>query len=465
MLRAAVLVVASLIAACGPPGNSGSDGGLDTCTPGAQTMCYSGAPGTEGNGPCRSGMATCDATGNWGPCEGEITPTQESCTDGVDNNCNGAIDENEDRDGDGVTTCDGDCCDSTECSAPALVNAGAFDAPGDGVDNDCNGAIDDAQLLCDSGLPLGTQADATAYAKAIDICQTATMTEKKWGVISAALSLADGTGTPATKAHAVRDHFGTGVQPQGGVRLALLSTGAAAGKNDTNPAYQDFQTGAGLNGNNLESNFPAEFSTGIPNAPGCPSPAGNKAYDPVMLTLTVRVPTNAKSFKLMINFFSSEFPEFTCSQFNDFFAVFLDSTYAGQPANPADKNLAFYSAGGMTYPVGVNLAAGNTGLFTQCKNGTTGCAQGVGGSISTCTGTEQLVMTGLDTASPNVCNQDSLQGGGTGWLETTGNVVPGEIMTLRIVIWDTSDHRLDSIAVIDGFQWQTETATPGTVIP
>ena len=34
------------------------------------------------------------------------------------------------------------------------------------------------------------------FAKAIDICQTATMTDKKWGVISATLTLADGTGAP-----------------------------------------------------------------------------------------------------------------------------------------------------------------------------------------------------------------------------------------------------------------------------
>jgi len=62
------------------------------------------------------------------------------------------------------------------------------------------------------------------------------------------------------------------------------------------------------------------------------------------------------------------------------------------------------------------------------------------------------------------CNQDSLQGGGTGWLETSGNVTPGEIMKLRIAIWDTSDHVLDSLAVIDGFRWSVDASQPGTVI-
>ena len=55
-------------------------------------------------------------------------------------------------------------------------------------------------------------------------------------------------------------------------------------------------------------------------------------------------------------------------------------------------------------------------------------------------------------------------GGATGWLVTSGNVTPGEIITLRIAVWDTSDHILDSLAVIDGFQWSVDVANPGTVI-
>jgi hypothetical protein len=49
-------------------------------------------------------------------------------------------------------------------------------------------------------------------------------------------------------------------------------------------------------------------------------------------------------------------------------------------------------------------------------------------------------------------------------LQTSGNVVPGEIITLRIAIWDTSDHVLDSLALIDAFTWSVDLAQPGTVI-
>ena len=72
--------------------------------------------------------------------------------------------------------------------------------------------------------------------------------------------------------------------------------------------------------------------------------------------------------------------------------------------------------------------------------------------------------TGLDSADGGSCDTNSKQGGGTGWLQTSGNVVGGEIIKLRIAIWDTSDHILDSIAVIDHFEWSVEATDPGTVL-
>jgi hypothetical protein len=467
-MRAFVLLLA--LAACGPEVRTSNDDDPNApCDPGDTMVCYTGQDGTKGVGPCKEGKRTCDQAGTWSACIGEVVPSGEACTDGVDNNCNGAVDEDEDRDGDGITTCAGDCCDSTECSDPKLVNAGAFDAPGNMVDDDCDGNVDNTQLLCDQGLASGSTA-ALDYAKAMELCQTTTTGEKKWGVLSAQLTLADGAGAPATKAHSIRPSFGTNVMPKGGVSMVLLSTGAAAGRGQSSPNYEPFQDTPSINGNNKQSAFPADYiaanAGSLPNSPGCPEPNGSSAMDPVMLTLEIRVPTNARSFKLDTNFFSSEFPEYTCSPFNDFFVVLLDSMYAGSPANPADKNLAFYSPAGsmMKYPVGVNLASGNTGLFTQCVNGTIGCAQFGNGMISTCTSTTDLAGTGFDTADPGTCNANSLEGGGTGWLQTSGNVVPGEIIKLRIAIWDTSDHVLDSLAIVDAFTWSVDLAQPGTVI-
>ena len=80
------------------------------------------------------------------------------------------------------------------------------------------------------------------------------------------------------------------------------------------------------------------------------------------------------------------------------------------------------------------------------------------------TGVDLLVGTGFDDSAPQQCESGSIEGGATGWLTTSGNVTPGEIITLRIAIWDTSDHQRDSLALLDGWEWSTELATPGTVI-
>ena len=458
---------------CGSCGNVCADGFAcvdhrcleGMCQPGKVEKCYTGYAESEGVGPCVGGMRTCEAGGIWGPCEGEVIPVGENCADGIDNNCNGTADEDTDLDKDGFTTCAGDCCDSWECTKPGLVNPGAFDAAGNDVDDDCNGVKDDTILLCDQGINSNTT-NAMDFAKAIDICQTATMTDKKWGVIDAKISLTDGTGTPDKEGYAVRPKFGTNTLPQGGVSLAILSSGGAAAKGDTMPSYHDF--GGYMHVTGGSAPYPQDFYAAngnkIPNAPGCPAPSGAAARDPVMLTLRVRVPSNALSFKLYTNFYSAEFPEWTCSIYNDFFVVLLDSTYMGEPPNPTDKNLAFYTPPGtmMKVPVGVNLGHGNTGLFTQCVNGSSGCS-GQPGTISTCVGTNLLAGTGFDDVGGR-CEASQLVGGATGWLETRGNVTPGEIITLRVAVWDTSDQVLDSLAVVDGFQWSTEVAQPGTDI-
>jgi hypothetical protein len=183
----------------------------------------------------------------------------------------------------------------------------------------------------------------------------------------------------------------------------------------------------------------------------------------------VRVPSNARSFRLASSFLSSEYPEYVCSPFNDFFVALLDSAFAGAPANPSDKNLAVYIAPGGAYPVGVNLASGDTGLFTQCENGPIGCASSaVSGTITTCTSTAGLTGTGMDTANPPAfpgepgwCEENNLTGGGTGWLVIRGNVVPGETLELRLGLWDTGDGFYDSVVLLDDFQWSVDVVEPG----
>lgn len=482
----ALMALALASGACGPKvsNNSGGDGGVDSglspvCNPGESQACYSGPAGTAGVGPCAAGNQTCGGDGQWKPCVDEVVPKAEVCGNGVDENCNGTPDENVDADGDGFTTCGGDCCDSTSegCATPALVNAGAFEAPGNMVDDDCDGTVDNAVTAsCDTGLA-SNSANAIDYAKAIELCQTATAGDKKWGVISARFVLPSGSGAPDANQKSIRPVFG-GTQVQGGSSFVVLSTGNAAAVGQTSPGYAAPQGGRAIGSTSaMPSDWVAANQNNLPNAPGCPNPNGGlTAHDPVMLELTVRVPTNAKSFKLSTNFLSSEYPEWTCSAFNDFFVVLLDSTWTGQPANPTDRNLATYTSPTMQkYPVGVNLAFGNTGLFTQCQNGQTGCATSSGavpGNITTCTSTAGLAGTGMDVTNPapqfandpGYCGTNNQAGGGTGWLVTQGNVVGGETIKLRIALWDTSDGYYDSVSIIDKFEWSVEVSQPGTVI-
>ncbi len=457
------------------------------CAPGALQACYNGGPGTQNKGPCKGGTQTCDASGlSWGPCVGEVVPKVEVCNNGIDEDCTGVADDLPDLDGDGWTKCQGDCCDSAaDCGSPKLVNPGAFDLAGNNLDDDCDGAIDNGAVTCDNGLASnsGTPLD---YAKAIDLCAQTTeapaLPAKKWGVISANLFESDGAGSPAASSRSIRTGFGVNIAPLKGQRIAVLSTGRAAAQavpNNLSPAYAAFQGGQDMA---TTSNPPADYLAAhggvLPNAPGCPAPqGGNTTHDSVMLKVRVRVPTNAKSFDVSTYFFSSEYPEWVCSPYNDFFLTLLNSTFvpgAGESANPADRNLAFYDAppaGGPVYPVGVNLAFGNTGLFSQCKNGPTGCGTGsVGGNTNTCAGVAQLAGTGFDTANPPAqfagdpgwCGGSNLAGGGTGWLTTSGNVKPGETIELRFVIWDTGDQWYDSVSLIDNFTWSLNAATPGT---
>lgn len=384
-----------------------------------------------------------------------------------------------DNDGDGWTVSQGDCCDvaSGSCTQPALVNPGAFEIPANSIDDDCNGFVDEARAACDAVLA-SNASDPFMYAQAIDACQTTIenplIEQRRWGVINTQLLLPDGTGSPAASSRSIRASFGANSTQFGG-RFAVLSTGTAAAPGQTNPGHMAFQGGQVMG---TLSAFPGDWFSAngnrLPAAPGCPDPTGSAAQDPIMLKLRIRVPTNARSFSVSTRFFTAEYPEYVCSPYNDFYVVLLDSSFAGSPANPNDRNLAIYALiGGDTVPIGVNLAFGNTGLFQACKNGPTGCAPlATAGTTATCTGTTDLTGTGFDQVNPppafvgvpGYCGQSDLSGGGTAWLTTRGNVAPGETIELRFALWDTSDGYYDSLVLIDNFEWSTDPTTPGTFV-
>lgn len=82
----------------GMAGNGGMGGTPISCVPGALAPCYTGPQNTFGVGACKGGQWLCNAEGNgYGPCTGQVIPTQEVCNafgdPTVDEDCNGTADE------------------------------------------------------------------------------------------------------------------------------------------------------------------------------------------------------------------------------------------------------------------------------------------------------------------------------------------------------------------------------------
>lgn len=63
------------------------DGIIDNFT----ESCYTGPAGTLNNGICKAGIKTC-TNGAWSNCYGEVLPQTETCN-GIDDNCDGSVDE------------------------------------------------------------------------------------------------------------------------------------------------------------------------------------------------------------------------------------------------------------------------------------------------------------------------------------------------------------------------------------
>ncbi len=385
----------------------------------------------------------------------------------------------DDEDGDGWKISDGDCCDSkfAGCSdKPELTDPGSLEYPGDGVDNDCNPATldSDPYPTCSTAAianqDIMTQAiiSSTKLVKAMDLCQftqeNPSLPQKTWGVISSKITLADGTEVVAPKniQMGVLPNFGPNVSPQYGETMAALSTGTARREGD--PGYKHPQNGpaAGQLGNfDAQTSCPAPPDYVAANGGQIPSPCGNcmgpnciVANDSVALRIRIRPPTNAKSFSYRFNFYSAEYPEFLCQDYNDYFVALLTGDTA--PEIPADGNIAFDA---MLNPVSVNNA-----FFDVCF-------PAAGSPPGSCSGgTVGLIGNGMGGWSGSITD-----GGATDWLQNDvplglkdnpndpGNpmdqIPTAAPIEIQFTIWDAGDHNVDSLVLLDRFRWNLEPAS------
>jgi hypothetical protein len=402
--RSALLIVgvsggAALFAAC----SAGSGGAVFTTAAGA---------GGGGNAVAATG------TGGRSPSNG--TGGDDLAFDGgaggsVGTGCNSG--PSDDKDMDGFTVAQGDCNDCDSNVNPGAVEViAAPDADGGvppAVDEDCDGMADNVAPPCDANLALD-DVNPIHAANAIELCQQATASDKKWGVLDAQYVRADGsTFAPGLQA-GLEDGFGPNVHTQGGQRLLALSSGHAR------IPGQPGACGSLTCTSNFGGTAPPGFPQDVPNCAGA-----TDINDDVGLEVKLRSPKNATGYSFNFFFYSFEYPEWVCTSYNDQFIALVTPP----PMGSINGNISFDS---MTNPVSVNIA-----FFQVCA----GCPLG----------TAALQGTGFDTWN---------DAGGTSWLKTQAPVKGGDEVSIRFAIWDTGDQSWDSTALIDNFQW---IANGGTV--
>ncbi len=175
---------------CGDGLDNDCDGQVDNgciCTGGAAQTCSTGAFGI-----CNAGTKTCANDGkSWSPCVQNTQPVAEVCGNGADDNCDGQVDNG--------CACPANLSQSCSTGAFGICNAGTHtcngtgtawgtcnqnvlpsaEVCGDGLDNDCDGIVDNG-CIC---TPAATRPCATG---AFGICnaghQACAQDGKSWGL-------------------------------------------------------------------------------------------------------------------------------------------------------------------------------------------------------------------------------------------------------------------------------------------
>ena len=368
-----------------------------------------------------------------------------------------------DDDKDGWTVCQGDCNDHD-----SQVNPCAFDTNDpndpvgvDGVDNDCDGHVDNI-VTCESQLTAGFDYAPADHANAANICDNPAVTGANAHAGCQRLATAIWYGPSPRNAQRVTAHMGSfkpktlppnpaGAPAAANPYLAFLSSGTA--QDETDPGAASYATCPGTDFGVTYSNswaLPASQNTN-PCGTGV-NEATVSVHDYTQLRMTIKAPINAGSFSFDFAFFSEEFPFYVCQGYNDTFLAIQVSQQFQAPMYPLGYEIA-YDANG--HRINVN------NLFFQDCNACNNCVPGSNfnatcpNTITPLNGTFYEKPLGVDALGVQ-CNL-SHGSGGTDWLTTTSPVNPGETFVLSWIVFDENDGILDSSVILDHFRWHSTT--------
>jgi hypothetical protein len=156
---------------------------------------------------------------------------------------------------------------------------------------------------------------------------------------------------------------------------------------------------------------------------------GNGSFDYAEMRINATVPAGTFGLEYDFAMFSTEYPDFYQSSYNDMYIAWLESEqWTG--------NISFDDMG---HPISLNAG------FLDYKD----------------------APNPFDCPAP--CQAPELQGtameghAGTRWLTTTAGVSPGEQIELVLGVFDLSDSVLDTVIILDNFHWACEGGAPVTI--
>jgi hypothetical protein len=156
----------------------------------------------------------------------------------------------------------------------------------------------------------------------------------------------------------------------------------------------------------------------------------SRAADLLWFRFDIQVPLGANGYEFDFALFTSEYPEWIDTKYNDIFVVWSTSeTYTG--------NVTFIEGQPLTVTALEN--------YFQYE------------------GYEpQLEGTGVDGVEGESMMIGPV-GGGTGWFTATGSAAPEETFTIAWALFDMGDDFYDTTVVLDAFRWSCEGCIPSEV--